>query len=419
MHSRAGVRSRILLLLCLAACGDGAVEQAPLEPLRADIPDKVPLSQQPTRWSARAGGADSDALNGIAATREGALMAAGYTTGRFDAGCGSTVPYGASDVILIRFSSPGLCEWQLRWGAPGTRAWATSVAVAEDDAIYVTGVSSGTLDLGTTKLTAGGFVVKLTSDGAIAWAKSFENAEAKSVSVFGKTVAIGGSFRGSALGLTSAGEADGFYAALFSSSGDVMYAERAGGPDNDSVNAVATDGVRLIATGIFRGAATTRCGDLESAGGTDVFVIGDARATRYGSDGDEAALAVALAPDGDIVLAGHFDKAIDFGHAKLEGRGGFVARLGSYAHALGEGAAIALAMDGDTVYVGGEAPGPYLARVGGFREDYPVTHSASVRSVAVTRTRVVATGYFLGTLDLVDRLHLAEGQDAFVVARPR
>jgi hypothetical protein len=411
------------LLLCLASCSKPDLASRPLEPLRAEPPERVPLSQNSPRWSLRLGGPGDDAMNGIAATREGALIVAGYTTGRFDAGCGSTVPYGAADVILVRLSPRGICEWQLRWGAGSGRAWATAVATGEDDAIYVTGAFTGTLPLGKTSLTSAGdtdgFVVKLSPDGAVVWARAFGGPEAdqvSSVSVFGKIVAVGGSFRGAMGALTSAGGADGFYASL-ATSGQVMYAERVGGPEDDAVHAVVTDGARLVATGSFRGRATCRHGALASTGNGDVFVIADGQAKRYGSEGEEAALAVALAPDGSIVLGGHFDRAIDFGGGTLEGRGAFVARLGSYTYALGQGAVSALAVDGDTVYAGGDAPGPFLAKIDGLREDFVSTREGSVRGVAAAFGRVFATGWFMGTVDLGDRLHEAEGQDGFVVAR--
>lgn len=125
--------------------------------------------------------------------------------------------------------------------------------------------------------------------------------------------------------------------------GNVLWAKTFGGGGDDVVRAITVDkDANVFLTGDFHGPNLSFGGDVlvnaDSIGkGTrDVFLAwldGGGKyvaSSAFGSTGDESPVALGIDGSGNILIAGSFDDAIDFGAGKVRGSGAknmFVARL--------------------------------------------------------------------------------------------
>ena len=205
--------------------------------------------------------------------------------------------------------------------------------------LYVTGFFSYSITFGTNTLNAAGgtgvFLAKYDSAGNVLWARSAggsgsDRGNSVAADAFGN-VYITGLFRSASITfgpttLTNAGNSD-FFLAKYDSSGNVIWAKRAGGTGFDGTgdftgNTVATDGAgNIFVTGCFSSpsiafGATT----LLNTGGNDVFIAkydssGNAVwATGASGAGDDAGTSVATDASGNVYTAGYFgSSAITFG----------------------------------------------------------------------------------------------------------
>lgn len=176
----------------------------------------------------------------------------------------------------------------------------------------------------------------------------------------------------------------------------------AGDGGTQIVNAVGVDAEgNVFAAGMFTGTLDLGGEALDSQGGADVFVAKlDAQgelvwARSFGGSAGEEATALAVGPDGDVIVAGTFEQDVTFGGAVLVNNGGrdaFVAKLNG--------------RDGDVVWATKRG-------LGGDQEP---------AAVAVTAAgEMFVAGWFTGTFYcpgdpcLVEGLESAGGTDAFVM----
>jgi hypothetical protein len=134
----------------------------------------------------------------------------------------------------------------------------------------------------------------------------------------------------------SAGGRDVFLVKL-SPAGAVLWAHTFGGPLDDNARGIAVDADGNVAiAGSFKGTAAFGGSPLVGAGGLDVFVAkyspGGAHlwSRGFGDAADQVAAGVAIAPKGDVIIAGSFYGSIDFGGGPLVSAGMadiFVARF--------------------------------------------------------------------------------------------
>lgn len=193
-------------------------------------------------------------------------------------------------------------------------------------------------------------------------------------------VFVAGNFTGTitfgSVTLTSVGSQDMFVAKWSPTAAGFVWAQRAGGPQNDVAAGLAVAGSTVYLTGNFSGAATFGAVTLASAGGQDIFVakLTDAGASgsftwaqRAGGIGSESVNTVAVSGS-SVYLAGQIgDYAATFGPISVISAGladMFVAKLtdtgstSSFAWVqrvggpYNEGAS-ALAVSGSNVYVAG------------------------------------------------------------------
>ncbi|HEX8438743.1 MAG TPA: hypothetical protein VF697_26790, partial [Archangium sp.] len=234
-------------------------------------------------------------------------------------------------------------------GEPDTQS-ASDVAVDGQGNIFLAGVFDTSISLGgTTYISQGNndiFLVKVDATNTVQWSRTFGDAEDQQVKAItldsaGRVVVVG-SFKGTldfdGTRLTSTA-VDGFVAVL-DTSGKAVWSTRFGADTLLEPSAVVVDGAGNIlvagnVTGTFACKTTSSCA---SAGGQDFFVrsyssTGAEQWTRiFGGTGTQRATGLAVSGAGELVLAGSFSEAFDFGgkctaltHAG--GDDGFVAKL--------------------------------------------------------------------------------------------
>lgn len=213
----------------------------------------------------------------------------------------SIVAQGVSDVFMLKLSSTGVPMWSVRFGETGTTTPAASAV--DGTSFIVAGTFDGDVDFGGGDVASQGaediFLVKLEATGAVDWHKLF------------------------------------------------------GGTGSQVANgvAVAADGAIVIVGG-FDGTLPLGPSPLMNAGAEDAFIAKfDANgshefSTKFGDTSAQAARAVAIDSDGNIIVAGDFAGQIDFGGDNFDAgtsRSGFLVKFDS------QGQHLASIMFGDTV----------------------------------------------------------------------
>ena len=242
--------------------------------------------------------------------------------------------------LVIKFDPAGGVSWAKQFGG---EASAKDVAIDTNTSgdvvgVYVVGDFLNTVDFNpnpnlTDNLTSRGvmdnFVVKLNGAGNFEWATrggstGWDYSSGIAVGADGNTY-VTGRFEGTAQfgsspSIVSIGNADGFVAKL-SSNGDWIWATRMGGADYDVVRDVSVLNSSVYITGAFftaSGGASFGPDTLIGGGGQDAFI------SKLGSDGNfvwtkqfgglgrQDATDVAISPNEDIYVTGHFQETVDF-----------------------------------------------------------------------------------------------------------
>ena len=294
------------------------------------------------RWTYTIGGSGADVPFSIKLATDGAM----YVTGAITAGaiCNGRVLAngGDRDILLMRISSGGVCEWAIAVGGAGDDEGHDLVIDANGD-ILITGQFAGTVDFdpgpGAALLVSrggtDGFVARYGADGTF-----------KSVAQFGgvgddagnaialrtdRDVIVAGTFNsvatfGSALApqlLTSAGGLDFFLARLAPTLG-LQWAVRGGGSGNDVIGTggvIAAASGLIYVTGTFTGTAGVTPGALTlvSHGDADVFIANYDGAgawaglvRTFGGTGTDGVSSFAMDASGIFYLTGSFQGSVDF-----------------------------------------------------------------------------------------------------------
>jgi hypothetical protein len=235
-------------------------------------------------WARNFGGSGAYAyFNGIAVDGSGNI----YLGGHFRS-ANLTIPaltkIGTFDAFTLKLDSTGATTWARNFGGSGASAYGKGIAVDASGNVYLGG-DFYTANLTTPALTLIGaydaFALKLDSNGATTWARSFggsgANTYGNAIAVDGSAnVYLGGYFRDANLttpALTKIGSYDAF-ALKLSSAGDTTWAGNFGGSGaNAQGQGIAVDGsgnVHLVGN-FYNASLTTPV--LTKTGNIDTFVI--------------------------------------------------------------------------------------------------------------------------------------------------
>ncbi|MBF9219579.1 T9SS type A sorting domain-containing protein [Hymenobacter ruricola] len=318
-------------------------------------------------WAQRVGGTGNEYISAIAAN--GTSI---YAVGNFD---GTTATFGAANLTnagavssadafvtkLIDAGNSSSFTWAQRAGGTGNEYAITAAVIGAN--LYVAGsFASPAVNFGNTTLTnasnaavplADGFITRLTDLGtssSYAWAQQVGGPNLDYVTglaVSGNNVFMCGAFCSSTVAfgnstLTNAatnGTRDAFIAKLtdVGAGPAFVWAQRAGGTDNDFANALAVDGTNVYLTGAFAGAAGFGVMGLTAVGSYDVFIakVVDFGSTSLlewaqhagGADDDRASTVTEIG--GKVYVGGSVVAPAYFGVQTVTGRGDIVAFLAS------------------------------------------------------------------------------------------
>jgi PKD repeat protein len=432
-------------------------------------------------WTRTFGGStfvDGVTVNDIATAPDGSVVVTGVLSGTASFGSGNLTSAGGNDVFVAAWSADGQPRWARRYGSTG-HDFGAGVSVADDGDVLVTGGFTGSVDFGVGVLTSAGsydlFVLRLSSSGAHRWSRrgggsGDDSGAAVAVDLAGD-VTFAGTISGSAevggATLTSAGGRDIVLAHYAGATGAHLWSKRFGASGFDAPEDIVADADgSVVVTGVFNGNVNFGGGSL-SASGSDVFLARYAASGAhlwsrdFGASGDDQVSGLALAPDGDLVLAGQFATSIDFGGGALTNAAApdvYVARLGSqgthvWSKRWGTSSNFALVTtgvavdpDGAVVFSGGAIEaisfgGPTLPASGGYdpyvvkldpagahlwskrcgSSGYPYNYSAGVATDA--DANVITTGSFSGGIDfgagLIQNANnlVNQSYDGFIVKR--
>lgn len=309
-------------------------------------------------WAVSGGGEGNETGHGIAADDRGGVVVSGSFSGPGTAQFGTTdlTSAGLVDALVARLdASTGAWLWATGIGSAQTEV-ARAVASGDDGTVTVAGQFDLSVTIGSTTLTSAGssdvFVARYrVADGSVEWVAHASGPD--SDAAYGVAVgrdgsaAITGLLTGT-LGfgtetLTSAGLTDAFVARL-SPDGEFMWARRIGGEGQDLGFGVAIDPAgSVFSTGRFTLAAGIGPDTRTAVGLEDAFVAahsasGDALwSEQVGGNNTDEGDAIAIAPDGGVVVAGSFIFSAVAGPLTLSApdENAFVGRLNGAAVPLG------------------------------------------------------------------------------------
>lgn len=310
-------------------------------------------------WAMRAGGADIDYPTAIAVNGSSVYLVGAFNSPLATFG-GLTLtnanPVRSADLFVAKLTDAGSSAsftWAQRAG--GSESESVDALAVSGSNVYLAGTfASPTLTLGTTTLIDFAkrdvFVAKLVDNGttsAFAWAErggGRDDDEAKGLAVSGNSLYLTGNFEGSIIfgtsgpSVTSAGGLDIFVTKLTDNGSRATYnwVQRGGGPDNDYVRALATNGQNVYVAGEFVGATAT-------FGPTTLANASTGRAT----DGFMAKLV-------DNIGTGNFEWAQDLGGAGYD-QADAIAIRGAHVYVAGTFDSATLPLGTTTLVNGGAA----------------------------------------------------------------
>ena len=303
-------------------------------------------------WARRAGGISTDAAYGIAVDGSGNSYITGDFFGSASFGSTTLTSAGSLDFFMAKYDAAGNIVWVKRAGGTDDE-YGYGIVVDGSGNSYLTGAFYGTAAFGSTTLSNTSsfydvFVAKFDAAGNVVWAKRAGGTNGDS----GSAIAIDGSgnsyvtgaFVGAAtFGSTTFSSVGGSYdifVAKYDAAGNVVWARRAGGTDEDSAYGIAVDGSgNSYVTGEFAGTAIFGSTTLISAGSLDFFMAKyDAAgnivwAKRAGGTDDEYGYGIVVDGSGNSYVTGRFTGTATFGSTTLTSNGFsdiFIARLANY-----------------------------------------------------------------------------------------
>jgi hypothetical protein len=288
----------------------------------ADIPFARFDAAGRTLWAQRFGGTGEDNLFDVDGAPAGGAVGTGWFEGTVQFGGVTLTSAGASDCVIVSVADDGSVRWARRLGGP-RRDGCNEVTVAADGSV-VTSIDTegGWTPPGLSPIAAlsgpDTLLVRLRPDGTPQWLRRVGGPGAqrgKSLAVAPDgSIVFGGDTRGelrpggAAVPMRGAGR-DAWFG-RWSPAGDLQWTKLWGGPGDDIVKGLATDGARIYAVGSFTGTVDVGGASLSAGTGDDLAVV------RFGTDGSLVwatsvtatssllGAEVVTAPDGGVLFGG-------------------------------------------------------------------------------------------------------------------
>ncbi|HWY13310.1 MAG TPA: SBBP repeat-containing protein [Bacteroidia bacterium] len=246
-------------------------------------------AQSPTwQWAKSSGGTANESSNGVCVDANGNTFVTGtYASPNITFGSTTFTNTGGLDMFTVKYDPSGNVLWA-KSGKGVSNEVGYNITVDASGNSYVVGTyNSSTLVFGTTTLTLNAFddifIVKYDPSGNIIWAKTAGgngNDIGQSIAVDGSGNSyITGYYASSTIGfgsttLTNSGGND-LYVAKYDPSGNVLWAEKAGGASNDAGGGIAVDASgNAYITGSFSSASISfSTTTFTNSGGIDMFTV--------------------------------------------------------------------------------------------------------------------------------------------------
>ena len=242
------------------------------------------VNAQTVEWVRSAGGTSTDIGFGVAVDAAGNSYVTGQYQGTATFGPFMLTSAGGNDIFVAKYDANGNVLWVR---SAGGDLLDSGIGVAVDAAgnSYVTGQYQGTATFGPVTLISTGvldiFVAKYDTSGNVLWATRAGGAASDfgngiAVDAAGNSYVTGGYLATANFGpftLTSAGEYD-IFVVKYDTNGNVLWAQSGGGTLSDEGPSVAVDAAgNSYVTGSYRDTATFGPVTLTSAGSLDIFVV--------------------------------------------------------------------------------------------------------------------------------------------------
>ena len=299
-------------------------------------------------WAKSAGGNTDDAGEGVSTDAAGDIFVAGiFASDSITFGAitlTNSATDGSDDAFIAKYDSSGNVIWVKRAGGTSYDACEGICVDASGNAIIVGWFQSPSITFGSTTLicsTVYGniFMAKYDPAGNVLWAKreagdSYDYAY-KVTSDAGKNIYVAGAFESDSitLGATTllltawsmAGTGDAFLA-KYDSLGNVLWAKKGGGTDEDVAFGISLDPTgNVLITGTFASLTCTfGATPLVNSGSDDIFLVKYSSsgnliwAKGLGGSGYEEVANLAIDASGNCFLAGQFSSpSLTFGSSTL------------------------------------------------------------------------------------------------------
>ncbi|MBK9264322.1 MAG: SBBP repeat-containing protein [Polyangiaceae bacterium] len=427
----------------------------------------------PTKVAAAFGDASVQTGAAVAFDKSGNILLAGSFAGSINLGGTTLNSAGMDDVFVAKFTPAGQLLWAKQFG-DGQLQTASGIGADSNGNVYVTGSFKGSINFGGGALNANGnlfvdiFLAKLTSDGNHVWSQRYgdenvQNARGLSVDSAGNVIIVG-SFQNSVnfggANHTSAGAQDAF-AAKYNSAGVYQWSRQFGDAADQYARAVWLDAMgNVYLAGDVAGSIDFGGGAMTATSKTSAFVAkldslgvaAWAKLSTGDAEGSAKANAVAVGPNGEVIVGGNFRGTFDLGGMPVTNPGtddAFVTVLTAagahtFTKTFGDSESqtamgVAMAPNGD-VFVAGNFSGSidfdtgmptmsagafdgYVARLNSkgcpvWLRTYPGPGVQLTQAMAIDPTTggVAVTGSFNGTADFGTGVLTAAGDDVFLLS---